>query len=281
MQVRTRINRASLGIAAAVVASAHGLRAGEALKQIVTRGGVEMLEVPAGEFRMGSRRGEVDEKPAHTVRVSGFCMDVTPVTQQEYARLMGDHPSKWKNPANPVDMVRWSDCVTYCNRRSREEGLEECYDLETWTCDFSRSGYRLPTEAEWEYACRAGTKTEYFFGAKASRLQIYAWYKRNSGRHPRPTGRKLANPWGFRDLYGNVAEWINDFYQADYYASSPTSNPRGPATGEAKVVRGGSWASRPDACRSASRSNEDPSYVDACFGYDVYGFRCVRSTGEE
>ncbi len=159
------------------------------------------------------------------------------------------------------------------------EGLQPCYDLKTWECNFDANGYRLPTEAEWEYACRAGTKTAYFFGNDPSKLTDYAWFDKNSGGQPQPVGQKLPNPWGLYDMYGNVWQWCNDFYKVDYYQEAPKENPRGPKTGETKVVRGGAWKFSAQNCRSGYRYNEDPGYADVCFGYDIYGFRCVRSAG--
>ena len=237
--------------------------------------GIEMIRLPAGRFTMGDEN-EVDATP-HDVVVSSFYIDRHLVTQQEYQRVMGKNPSRWKAGANPVEQVRWSDAVRYCNARSRLERLQPCYDLQTWECDFDANGYRLPTEAEWEYACRAGTKTAYSFGNDPSRLKDYAWFKENAGKRTRPVGQKRPNPWGLYDMHGNVWEWCNDFYRVDYYQQSPEEDPKGPKTGETKVVRGGAWKFSADSCRSGYRYNENPGYVDACFGYDIYGFRCVRS----
>ena len=139
------------------------------------------------------------------------------------------------------------------------------------------NGYRLPTEAEWEYACRAGTTTAYFFGDDASKLKAYAWFEDNSGGKPRPVGQKPANPWDLYDMHGNIWEWCNDFYKVDYYQESPGENPRGPETGETRVLRGGAWKFSAESCSSAYRYNENPGYADVCFGYDIYGFRCVRN----
>ena len=246
--------------------------------QITTDSGIVVILVPAGEFEMGFKDGAIAEKPVHKVNINAFYMDKYLVTQKEYQRLIGDNPSRWQERSkNPVEQVRWSDAARYCNARSREEGLEPSYNLETWECDFSKNGYRLPTEAEWEYACRAGTKTAYFFGDTPRMLQIYAWYKKNSGKRPRPIGRKLPNPWGFCDMLGNVWEWCNDFYKVDYYQESSEKNPKGPKTGDTKVLRGGCWDSTDAKCCSYTRYYENPAYTDACFGYDIYGFRCART----
>jgi sulfatase modifying factor 1 len=240
-----------------------------------TESGVEMVQLPGGFFTMGDE-DEVDAKP-HEVFVSSFYIDKYPVTQEEYRRVMGDNPSRWKASKNPVEQVSWSKAARYCNARSGLEGLQPCYDLNTWECDFDADGYRLPTEAEWEYACRAGTKTKYFFGNEPSKLQNYAWFDKNSGKKPQPVGQKLPNPWGLYDMYGNVWEWCNDFYKVDYYQESPQENPKGPKAGDNKVVRGGAWKFSAESCRSGYRYNEDPAYSDVCFGYDIYGFRCVRN----
>ncbi len=243
-----------------------------------TQSGVKMLEIPAGTFTMGDA-SEIDA-PVHEVTLSSFYIDAYLVTQAEYERVTGDNPARWKAPDNPVEQVRWSDAVRYCNKRSELEGLEPCYNLETWACNFEADGYRLPTEAEWEYACRAGTSTPYFFGSDASRLGEYAWFEDNASGRPQPVGRKKPNPWGLYDICGNLWEWCNDYYQVDYYQQSPEGNPQGPETGETKVLRGGAWKFSSESCRSAYRYNENPGYTDVCFGYDIYGFRCVRRTDD-
>ncbi len=247
----------------------------EATGEINAESGTEMVLIPAGRFTMGDEK-EIDAKP-HEVVISSFYIDKYLVTQEQYKEVMGENPSRWKGDKNPVEQVRWSDAVKYCNARSLKEGLRPCYDLQTWKCNFDANGYRLPTEAEWEYACRAGSKTAYFFGDSSSKLSDYAWHEGNSGGKPRPVGQKKPNPWGLYDMHGNVWEWCNDFYQVDYYQQSPEENPKGPATGETKVVRGGAWKFSADSCRSGYRYNEDPGYSDVCFGYDIYGFRCVKN----
>jgi len=240
-----------------------------------TKSGPEMVLLPGGTFTMGDDK-EPDATP-HEVVLRSFYVDKRLVTQAEYQRVMGKNPSRWKADENPVEQVRWSDAVRYCNARSRLDGLDPCYDLQTWECNFDANGYRLPTEAEWEYACRAGANTAYSFGNSPSQLKDYAWFKDNSGSRPHPVGQKRPNPWGLYDMHGNVWEWCNDFYKVDYYQDSPQENPKGPKAGETKVVRGGAWKFSADSCRSGYRYNEDPGYVDACFGYDIYGFRCVKN----
>jgi len=240
-----------------------------------------MALLPGGWFVMGDKQGEADEKPPHKVWVDSFSIDKYKVTQAEYERVLGENPSRWKTPKNPVDGVRWSDAVRYCNARSEREGLQPCYNLTTWDCDFDANGYRLPTEAEWEYACRAGTTTRYFFGDDPAKLPGYAWYKEDAGGRARPVGQKLPNPWGLYDMDGDLSEWCHDIYRVDYYQASPEKNPQGPNTGDKRVARGGSWNSTADKCRSAFRSNANPGYMDICFGYDIYGFRVVRNSRTE
>ncbi len=246
---------------------------------IVTKTGVEMVLIPAGEFIMGDETGADDERPAHKVRLAAFYMDAHEVTQASFQALMGTNPSRFKDPNRPVERVSWVMAVRYCNMRSLREGLQPCYDPRSLECDFSASGYRLPTEAEWEYACRAGTTTGYWFGNDSTRLADYAWFKANAGGTTHPVGQKAPNPWGLYDILGNVAEWCHDRYSPTYYSESPAEAPTGPASGDERVLRGGSWRLSADACRSAARSSETPMFADACFGSDAYGFRCVRSAG--
>lgn len=234
----------------------------------------EMVPIPAGRFIMGDK--DQADAPPHEVRVGAFDMDKYLVRQDQYQAVMGGNPSRWKGGANPVEQVRWSDAVRYCNKRSQLEGLEPCYDLRAWKCNFDANGYRLPTEAEWEYACRAGSTAAFFFGDSPSKLGDYAWYDKNSGGHPRPAGQKQPNRWGLFDICGNVWEWCNDFYKVDYYQEAPPQDPKGPKEGDNKVLRGGAWRFSAESCRSGYRYNENPGYADVCFGYDIYGFRCVK-----
>ncbi len=235
-----------------------------------------MLSVPEGTFTMGTRGGRPEESPDHEVRLSAFLMDRHEVTQEQFARLELPDPSHFKNPTHPVDQANWTDAARFCNERSRAEGLKPCYDETTWACDFAADGYRLPTEAEWEYACRAGTSTHYSCGDAARSLSAYGWFADNAAGRTHPVGRKLPNPWGFHDLHGNVAEWCQDGFDKGYYRNRLHADPHGPEdAGPERVVRGGSWRSDAERCRSASRAG-DRSELDTCLASDALGFRCVR-----
>ena len=226
---------------------------------------------------MGDATGNDDEKPPHRVRIDGFLMDVHEMTQKAYQQMTGKNPSKSKGPDKPVEQVSWYHAaVLYCNMRSSREELEPCYDMETGTCNFKATGYRLPTEAEWEYACRGGKDTRYAFGNSESLLPKHGWFKENSGLTTHAVGTKEPNGWGLYDMHGNVMEWCHDRYSEDYYSQAPADNPTGPLSGDECVLRGGSWSRSADSCRAAARCSETPRFADACFGSDNYGFRCVR-----
>jgi formylglycine-generating enzyme len=245
-------------------------------KVVQTACGLAMVAIPAGQFEMGVNEGPVDAKPAHLVKVDGFLMDQCEVTQEVYQKIMGKNPSRRKNPRNPVEQVTWSAAARFCNARSAAEGLSPCYDTNTWECNFSASGYRLPTEAEWEYACRAGTTSRFYFGEADQELRSYAWFEGNSQSAPHPVGQRKPNAWGLYDMAGNVWEWCNDFYGAKYFRSSPADNPRGPQTGEKRVLRGGAWSTSADSCTSWVRNCDEAGVTDICLTMDSNGFRCVR-----
>ncbi len=203
-----------------------------------------MVLIPAGEFTMGDDDGEDDEQPAHRVRVSAFYMDVTEVSQASFQAIMGRNPAKFAGPDKPVERISWHAAIQYCNMRSQRDGLTPCYDLKTLACDFAADGYRLPTEAEWEYACRAGTTTRWSFGDDVSKLKDHAWYKPNAAKKTHPVKAKQPNPWGLYDMHGNVAEWCQDFYAEAYSGGDSVQDPqrsrhrRGPRAARRQLVRG-------------------------------------------
>jgi len=249
--------------------------------EVATKSGVGMVYLPGGEFVMGTDRGNPDEAPAHKVTISGFLMDTFEVTHEMFVKAQLPNPSHWQdNPNNPVERVRWRDAKQYCNERSLMEGLKPCYNEKSadWDCDWLANGYRLPTEAEWEYACRAGTEGPYDFGTP-DKLRQYAWFAGNSDKQTHPAGQKKPNRWGLYDMYGNVSEWCEDVYDAAYYKQSPAADPPGPPNpgkDVRRVIRGGSWKSSPDMCRATFRQGERTGDTDACFFTDFCGFRCVR-----
>ena len=254
---------------------------GAGTRDVTTKSGVEMVWLPGGEFTMGSDQGDPDEAPAHRVKLSPFLMDKFEVTQEMFAKVQLPNPSHWQdNPRLPVERVRWRDAKRYCNERSLLEGLKPCYNEKTvdWDCDVAANGYRLPTEAEWEYACRGGAETPYGFG-QPDKLRQYGWFADNSGQKTHPVGQKKPNGFGLYDLYGNLSEWCEDVYTPDYYRQSPPVDPQGPPNSGKdvkRVIRGGSWKSSADQCRASLRQGERTGDTDACFSTDYCGFRCVR-----
>ena len=238
-------------------------------------GSAEVL-IPSGTLLMGDRGGRPNEAPAHAVKIDSIAMDIYEVTQADFARHDLPNPSHFKGPELPVEQVTWPQAALFCNARSRAEGLQPCYNEDTAECNFAANGYRLPTEAEWEYACRAGSKTAYSFGADQGQLGRFAWFKENANKKTHPVGQKQPNAWGLFDMHGNVSEWCNDIYDEAYYQQASSENPRGPAEGKQYVLRGGSWASSADANRSAYRVGESSGFSDACLARDAIGFRCVR-----
>ncbi|HUU29997.1 MAG TPA: SUMF1/EgtB/PvdO family nonheme iron enzyme [archaeon] len=232
--------------------------------------GIKLVAIPGGDFQMGQ---DGIATPVHTVTLTTFQMSITEITQGQYVRVMGSNPSGFNTGDDnlPVEQVNWKDAATFCNQLSQAAGLEPCYDLSTWRCDFTRSGFRLPTEAEWEYACRAGTRTNYYTGDNAADLLRAAWYSDNSGQATHPVGLKERNAWGLYDMHGNVFEWCNDWFDQNYYTVSSRYDPTGPASGSDRVLRGGSWFNNANFCLSAGRQSYSPDY-----GYNGLGFRIVR-----
>ena len=242
--------------------------------EITTKSGFQMVLIPGSPFMMGSDGAE-DESPKHEVFVSPFAMDRYELTQDILATLEIPNPSHFKGPRRPIEQIRWSEAAVICNERSKLEGLEPCYNEDNFECNFNASGYRLPTEAEWEYAARAGSTTDFPFRDRHL-IKSHICYAGNSANKTDLVGQKKPNAFGLYDMQGNVAEWCNDIYGSSYYAHSETSDPRGPKTGKKRVLRGGSWKSKEDACRVSARSGDNPGIPDACFARDTYGFRCVR-----
>ena len=223
---------------------------------------------------MGSSDGLDDEKPVHEVTVSSFYMGKYEVTQEEYQTVMGSNPCNRKGDRMPVESVTWYDAVEYCNRLSKKEGLTPCYSGsgDNITCNWNANGYRLPTEAEWEYAARGGINKDDYKYSGSNDIDEVAWYGKNSGKMTHDVGTKKANSLGIYDMSGNVYEWCWDWYDYGYYSKSPRNNPTGATSGNKRVLRGGSWCSNDNFCRVASRGCN----YGLSNGYDYSGFRVVR-----
>lgn len=226
------------------------------------------IYVQGGTFRMGSETGERDEKPVRSVTVSNFWMMKTEVTQKDYAALMGFNPSRFKGDNLPVEQVSWYDAAAYANKLSERDGLRPAYRISGTDVDWDRSadGWRLPTEAEWEYAARGGASSRGYTYAGSNDVGTVAWY---SGSTTKPVGTKVANELGLHDLSGNVWEWCWDWY-GNYGAASQT-DPAGAASGTDHVVRGGSWFFGAMSARSSFRSN----HASENRNHNL-GFRLVR-----
>jgi formylglycine-generating enzyme required for sulfatase activity len=226
--------------------------------------GMKLRLIPAGEFMMGSpetESGRFDDETQHRVSITKpFYLGVTEVTQEQYQKVMGKNPSEFKGPQNPVERVSWAEAVEFCRKLSAMPAEKTAGHV-----------YRLPTEAEWEYACRAGTPTAYSFGDDASRLGDYGWFEGNSDSSTHPVGEKKPNAWGLYDMHGGVYEWCQDRY-GDYPSGSVT-DPTGAASGSIRVLRGGSWNSLARGCRSAFRFRFTPEVRS-----NFLGFRVLRSS---
>ena len=241
-------------------------------KHITNKLGMEFVLIPPGEFLMGSPEDEperYDNEKQHRVIISrAFYMQTTTVTQGQWEKLMGNNPSHFEDEGEncPVENVSWDDTQEFIKKLNLDSARLPAGER-------SRT-YRLPTEAEWEYACRAGTTTAYCFGDDAGRLGEYAWYSGNSEKRTHSVGQLKPNVWGLHDMHGNVWEWCQDWWSGDY-PSDTVTDPGGQPTGSSRVLRGGSWVNSAERCRSADRGNISPGYR----GVD-YGIRLVLSPGQ-
>ena len=241
-----------------------------------------LVLIPAGPFSLGntgSYEGEYDEKPPVTIIISKpFYISKYEITQQQYKAVMGNNPSEFKGDDLPVEQVSWYDALNFCNALSQSEGLTPCYTINGTkvTSDFEANGYRLPTEAEWEYAAKAGTKTDFYSGKLTysgnspidPNLDKIAWYSANSSNATHPVGQKAPNAFGLYDMSGNVWEWCWDRYAE--YPSKETKDYQGPEIGTYRVYRGGGWRNLAWYCRS---TNRDRNYLDD--KNNSLGFRVV------
>jgi formylglycine-generating enzyme required for sulfatase activity len=239
---------------------------------------LDLVEIRGGTSWMGSREGDRysqdDERPRHRVTVSPFRLGRTPVTVAQWREVMPEHPAGAGDEDDlPVVEVSWRDAIDFCNRLSARESLAECYTRTgegagdvVWHEE--RDAYRLPTEAEWEHAARAGTESTWFFGEDETKLSEYAWYASNAKNHRRLVGKLAASPWGLHDIYGNVWEWCWDWYGP--YDGAMQIDPAGPPEGDRRLVRGGAFWNDPRYVRSACRNRDHPE------GRDLdLGFRCA------
>ena len=225
-------------------------------------GGVkmELVLIPAGEFQMGSPDSDNFTigyvKPRHRVRITKpFYLGKYLVTQEQWEAVMGSNPSQFKGPKKPVERVSWDDCQQFLGKLNAKVGS-------------GAGNFQLPTEAQWEFACRAGSTTRFCFGDDYSKLGDYAWYDKNSGNTTHPVGEKKPNVWGLYDMHGNVSEWCQDLHDSGYYAKSPIDDPTGAPAGSGRVFRGGSFYNPASNCQSADR------YYDTFgLGYISLGFR--------
>jgi formylglycine-generating enzyme required for sulfatase activity len=257
------------------------LRAGSSAEarepeQIPNSVGMKLVLIPAGEFWMGSpdsdQYAKDDEKPQHQVRITRpFYLGVTEVTQGQYRSVTGMTPSYFKGSDDlPVEQVSWNDAIAFCNKLSDREGLKPYYQSGAGVPS-GGDGYRLPTEAEWEYACRAGTTTRYSFGDDEASLGEYSWFGETH-----PVGQKRPNTFGLYDMHGNVAEWCWDGYDKDSYRQSPVVDATGLLQASSRVFRGGVWRFGPRYARSAARYRDAPDLRDYCVGFRLARDQSVR-----
>ena len=272
----------------------HELPKDDAQAPISNSIGMTLKLIRADEFFMGSpdddKEAEKDEKPSHRVRISKpFYLGVYEVTQGQYEAVMGNNPSYFSANGGgkdrvtgqstdryPVDQVSWRDAVQFCNKLSEMEGEKPFYEIdgkEIRVPDWNGQGYRLPTEAEWEYACRANasTPTRFSFGDNVVKLGLHGWFDGNSKQRTHPVGQKRPNGFGLYDMHGNVCEWCWDWFGEGYYNQSVADDPTGPAGGSYRVLRGGDCFYSPRCVRSAYRNWYPPGV-----GFSSVGFRVAR-----
>lgn len=233
----------------------------KASESIDLGGGVkmELVLIRAGSFQMGSNHNDYDESPAHRVTLTQpYYIGKYEVTQEQWEKIIGENPSHFKSATLPVENVSWEDSQRFVAALQKKTGRR----------------FALPTEAQWEYACRAGTTTSYSFGDDESQLENYAWFASNSELKTHPVGQKKPNPWGLYDVHGNVFEWCADWYM-ESYPKEDVVDPVGPATGDRRTIRGGAWLYVSDNLRSADRGFSPPEYR-----VDEYGLRCVMLIGD-
>ena len=235
---------------------------GQELKELTNSIGMKLVLIHAGSFNMGSPIGEAERGPnetLHEVTISkSYYLGAYEVTQNEYEKVMGYNPTTFKVANKPVAMVSWENAVSFCKKLS--ELPEE---------KVARREYQLPTDAEWEYACRASSSAAYCFGDSPKSLNEYAWYDEGRQSKTHPVGEKKANRWGLYDMHGNVLEWCQDCYSEGPSDFESVTDPNGPKTGSARVIRGGSFELVAAACRSASRGGLDIRMVSHCVGFRV------------
>lgn len=234
---------------------------------------LDMVVIPEGTYMMGSDESDNDFigfRPKHQVTISNsFYMTKTEITQAEYKEVMnGSNPSRFKDDTYPVQNVSWIKAVEFCNRLSELEGLEPCYIITglSASCDFNANGYRLPTEAEWEYACKAGQDVAF---AGTGDVEDMGWSRMDGTDNPQPVGEKQPNAFGLYDMHGNAAEWVWDYFEYEYYASSPGVDPKGPDSGIDRVFRGGSYQDDPVYLQSFYRQSAGPDQTQFYIGFRV------------
>ncbi|KAA0263574.1 MAG: formylglycine-generating enzyme family protein [Chlorobiota bacterium] len=240
-----------------------------------------MVIVQGGTFTMGSTDGDLYEKPTHQVTVSSFLIGKYEVTKALWESVMGNNPSYFKGSDRPVEQVSWYDAVEFCNKLSEKEGLQKAYTGSGWniSCDFTANGYRLPTEAEWEYAARGGNQSKGYEYSGSNDLDAVGWFGANDEGGNRTSkegtsivGKKQSNELGIYDMSGNVWEWCWDWYSNSYYSSYGQIDPRGPNSGSHRVLRGGGLRGNEGDCRVADRGGNDPANR-----LDFNGFRLART----